>query len=263
MPVDATGKMSFDHIYTQPDPRDYFNTLRQFDYNIPQLAKPHFARIIREYRDRRQVNVPTVLDVGCSYGVNAALLKCDASMDELFERYRDLEADRMTLLAADRALARDRCAPVRFLGLDASQEALRYALEAGFLDGAIHADLEECEPTEEQRAQLDGVDLVISTGCIGYITEKTISRIVGEHRPWMAHFVLRMFPFDPVAETLSEAGYETVRHEGLFKQRRFATPQEQRRVLDTLLSVGADPRGLETDGWFYAQLYISKPRDGK
>jgi carnitine O-acetyltransferase len=137
---------------------------------------------------------------------------------------------------------------------------------AGFIDSAVHANLEEDEPTERQREQFAGTDVVISTGCLGYITDRTISRIVnanGERLPWMAHFVLRMFPFEPVAEPLEKLGYSTVRVERVFKQRRFASPEEQSRVLDRLSSNGVDPRGLEADGWLYAQLYLSRPRAAK
>ncbi|TDC49359.1 class I SAM-dependent methyltransferase [Actinomadura sp. KC345] len=268
MRVDTTGKISLDHIYTRPDPRAYFSTLRELGYIIPELAKPHFHRFIDEYREARQVRSPTVLDIGCSYGVNAALVKYGATMDELYDRYGGRDAHRHTrasLLSRDRELIRsgEHTSNLRFLGLDASDEALSYALEAGFLDGAVHADLENGEPTDEQRAQLAGTDLVISTGCLGYVTERTLLRVVeahGERRPWMAHFVLRMFPFEPIAEALGAAGYETVRRGGLFRQRRFATPQERSLVLDRLAGSGVDPAGLETDGWFYAQLHISKPR---
>jgi carnitine O-acetyltransferase len=76
----------------------------------------------------------------------------------------------------------------------------------------------------------------------------------------MAHFVLRMFPYEPVAETLAGLGYETEHIDGVFKQRRFASSEEQSKVLDTLSAAGVDPRGLEADGWLYAQLYISRPR---
>jgi carnitine O-acetyltransferase len=168
------------------------------------------------------------------------------------------------LLAADRALVgRAPLHKARFVGLDSSQPALSYALSAGFLEDAVHADLERADPTSEQRQRLVGLDLVISTGCIGYVTQETLSRIVqanGEHRPWMAHFVLRMFPFEPMADMLHEWGYDTVQLEGLFKQRRFASAVEQALVLDTLSTIGVDPADLETDGWLYAQLFVSRPR---
>jgi hypothetical protein len=264
---DATGKVSLDHIYTQPDPRAYFSTLRELDYCIPQLAKPYFNSLIQEYRESSQKLVVNVLDVGCSYGINAALLKFDATMDELYERYCGLDArqDRSALLTRDREFvhSRGRLKCTRFVGLDSSYPALSYAHLAGFLDEAVHADLEKCDPTERQRQQFAETDLVISTGCLGYVGGRTISRIVGVNggrRPWMAHFVLRMFPFEPIAESLAGFGYETIHPDGVFKQRRFASAREQALVLDTLSSVGVDPCGLEEDGWLYAQLYVSRPR---
>jgi hypothetical protein len=75
----------------------------------------------------------------------------------------------------------------------------------------------------------------------------------------MAHFVLRMFPFDPVEHALAGLGYRTVRVEEVFKQRRFASPEEQSLVLDRLSAAGVDARGLEAEGWLYAQLYLSRP----
>jgi carnitine O-acetyltransferase len=265
---DNTGKISFDHIYTQPDPRAYFSALRELDYCIPQLAKPYFIKLIQEYRESQRMHAPNVLDIGCSYGINAALLRCDATMDELYEHYCGLDArnqDRSTLLARDQDLvrSRDRLEDTRFVGFDSSRSALSYALSAGFIDGVMHADLERHDPTAQQREQLARTDIVISTGCIGYVSEATISRVAGAHgerRPWMAHFVLRMFPYEPVAESLAGLGYETEHIDGVFKQRRFASSEEQSKVLDTLSAAGVDPRGLEADGWLYAQLYISRPR---
>ncbi|MDT3443177.1 MULTISPECIES: class I SAM-dependent methyltransferase [unclassified Pseudofrankia] len=322
MDFDAAGKVSLGHVYDQPDPRSYFRTLGALGYRLPQLAKPYFSKIIDECQESRPDRRLRVLDVGCSYGVNAALLKLDVAMDELYDRYageigravgdpggghqdRDrgsvggqltaaptateatgttgLAADprtRATLVASDRALttARGGATDIEVIGLDASGPALAYALDAGFLDDALHADLESREPTEPERARLAGVDLVISTGCLGYVTGRTLTRIVtaatssdaaaepdaaagggGPGLPWMAHFTLRMFPFDPIAETLAGFGYQTVAVDRLFEQRRFASPQERDQVLATLAGVGVDPRRLEADGWLYAQLFISRP----
>jgi len=268
---DATGKVSLGHIYTAPDPRAYFSTLRELDYRIPELAKPYFRKLIEECRESLGIRAPNVLDIGCSYGINAALLKCDVTIDELYEHYCGPGAQSRTrrmLLARDRELvcSRNRRTYARFVGLDSSRPALSYALSAGFIDGAVHADLERRDPTEQERDQFAGTDLVISTGAVGYVSDRTISRVVsanGERKPWMAHFVLRMFPFEPVAESLAGSGYETVHIDRLFKQRRFASPEEQSLVLDTLSAVGVDPRGLEADGWLYAQLHLSRPRSAR
>jgi carnitine O-acetyltransferase len=69
-----------------------------------------------------------------------------------------------------------------------------------------------------------------------------------------------MYPFEPVADVLAGLGYETIHLDRVFKQRRFASREEQSLVLDTLSTMGLDPRGLEADGWLYAQLYLSRPR---
>ncbi|MGW5055079.1 class I SAM-dependent methyltransferase [Actinokineospora sp. NPDC004072] len=254
MDFDATGKVSLDHIYTAPDPRPFFSTLRGLDYRVPQLAKPHFTDLIARCGARR------VLDIGCSYGVNAALLRCDLTMDELFDRYPADDRTRAELLVADRELVRTRGRPAWFAGLDASRPALDYALAAGFLDAAVHADLETDEPTPAQRALFDTIDLVISTGCIGYVTEATLARVAGARTPWMAHFVLRMFPFAPIADRLDALGYQTEVVDRMFPQRRFASVEEQEQVLDTLAQAGVDPSGWETGGWLYARLHISRPR---
>jgi hypothetical protein len=214
--------------------------------------------------------VPTVVDVGCSYGVNAALLRCDATIDELYEHYRGAavaDLARHELVARDRAFVHSRRDPgaVRFVGLDCSEPALAYALDAGLLDDAVLADLESDTATGEQRARLAEADLVVSTGCLGYVGERTIRQVADAagrrgRLPWMAHFVLRMFSYDPIAESLSELGYETVHIEGVFKQRRFASAQEQALVLDNLARMpNVDPQGLEADGWMYAQLHLSLP----
>ncbi|HKN52926.1 MAG TPA: class I SAM-dependent methyltransferase [Amycolatopsis sp.] len=262
MAFDETGKISFDHIYTEPDPRAFFGTLREVDYQIPQLAKPYFTKLIDDYRTEREIAEPTVLDVGCSYGVNAALHRCDTAMDELYDHYAAGAAlDHDELVASDRQLVHSHAGTegTRFIGLDASGPALDYALSAGFLDHTIHADLEANDPSDEHQALLDGVDLVVSTGCVGYVTEKTLTRIARGARPWMAHFVLRMFSYEPVAASLAELGYETASIDGVFKQRRFASEEEQAQILDTLSAAGVDPSGLESEGWLYAQLYVSQP----
>jgi predicted TPR repeat methyltransferase len=256
MPFDSTGKISFDHVYTASDPRPFCAALRELDYHLPQLAKPYLAKLIEER------GTATVLDVGCSYGVNAALYRHDTTMDDLYAYYSSDEAaglDRAGLIARDRALpvAND----VRFIGLDVSAPALDYACAAGFLDAAVCADLEHDDPTDEQRALLAEADLVVSTGCIGYVSERTITRIAQPRRPAMAHFVLRMFSYAPIAESLAGLGYQTAGVEGVFKQRRFASADEQEQILDAVRANGLEPHELETEGWLCAQLYLSHPAD--
>ncbi|MGW4713830.1 class I SAM-dependent methyltransferase [Nocardia sp. NPDC004260] len=264
VPLDTTGKASFDDIYVRPDPRAYYARMSELDYRIPELAKPFFQQQIREYRASARVAVPTVLDLGCSYGVNAALLRLDTTIGELAEHYAAADTDRAGLIRRDRdrVAARAAVEDVRFLGMDAARPALEYAREAGLLHDVVHADLESGEPTDEQRALLATADLVVSTGCVGYITEKTLTRVATAHprrRPWMAHFVLRMFDFAPIEAELAALGYRTEQAPGLYEQRRFASAAEQAQVLNTLSANGIDTTGREDQGWLYANLYVSRP----
>ncbi|MEU1547791.1 class I SAM-dependent methyltransferase [Nocardia sp. NPDC005745] len=264
VPLHTTGKASFDDIYDRPDPRAYYARMSDLDYRIPELAKPFFQQQIREFRASARVAVPTVLDIGCSYGVNAALLRFDTTIGELAEHYAVADIDRAGLIRRDlaRVAARAATDDVRFLGMDASHPALDYAREAGLLHDVVHADLESGEPTDEQRALLATADLVVSTGCIGYVTEKTLTRVATAHprrRPWMAHFVLRMFDFAPIEAELAALGYRTEQAPGLYEQRRFASPAEQAQVLNTLSANGIDTTGREDQGWLYANLYVSRP----
>ncbi|MFC9895672.1 class I SAM-dependent methyltransferase [Nocardia sp. NPDC127579] len=263
VPLHTTGKASFDDIYDRPDPRDYHARLAELDYRIPELARPYFEQQIRECRAATGAEQLTVLDIGCSYGVNAALLRLGASMADLADLY-ETGTDRADLIRRDRArlAAVDRLPEVRFLGMDASRPALEYATAAGLLHDAVHADLEDAEPTDAQRAVLAAADLVISTGCVGYVTERTLARIAAarpQRPPWMAHFVLRMFDFAPIEQRLSALGYRTVRLPGMFEQRRFASAAERSQVLETLAAKGIDTAGYEAQGWLYATLYVSRP----
>ena len=107
-------------------------------------------RLIDEYRRvRADVAVPTVLDIGCSYGINAALLKYDAhhgrAVRPLRRRRRPAPGDPRRAAGPGPGagpLRRTGATHVRFSGSTPPSRALAYALEAGFLDGAVHADLE-------------------------------------------------------------------------------------------------------------------------
>lgn len=263
--LDSTGKASFDDIYDRPDPRAYYTRMSELDYRIPELAKPHFQQLLADHRAATGITNPTVLDIGCSYGVNAALLRMDRGMTELVEHYRDSPAQNTAeLVAHDRAelAAHDRLPGVRFIGMDSSSPALDYARTAGLLHATVHADLEVADPSEAQRRILATADLVISTGCVGYVTESTLLRVARAHGgklPWMAHFVLRMFSFEPIATRLAELGYRTELAPGAFAQRRFASDEEREQVLNSLAAKDIDTSDLESDGRLYAQLYLSRP----
>ena len=265
---DDTGKIVLDDIYDQPTPAPYYTKLSALGYCIPQQAKPHFEQAIAARRAVGNGDAVKIVDVGCSYGVNAALIKHGQSINGLTSHYRELTQQG---LAHDEVLAADQefyAAPeserTTIVGVDASQNAIDYAVSAGILDGGVAADFETGAPDAAQADLLGGSDLIISTGCYGYISETTLDRLLDVNdgrQPWMAHFVLRMFDYEPAAESLEQRGYVTRQLGAPVRQRRFASAEERAHVLENLDARGVDPTGREADGWYYAELHVSCPED--
>jgi hypothetical protein len=152
----------------------------------------------------------------------------------------------------------------RIIAADVSASALDYALDVGLVDDTVAHDFEAEPPPPDLAVKLADVDLIISTGAVGYVTEKTFDAIMNAsgRTPWVVSFVLRMFDYDPIAQQLERAGLVTEKlRSAAFVQRRFQDEDEAKQVNDMLRGKGIDPTGLESDGLLYAELYVSRPRD--
>lgn len=262
------AKANMDHIYNQNDPRMYFGELGKLNYAIPGIAKPIFQQLISHLQRRRNDTI-RVLDLGCSYGVNAALLKHNLSLGELFEHWGQKKLKDATseeVIANDRQFFADLGEPeyIEVIGLDLAKNAIAYAEDVGLLDEGFATNLETNLLPATAKEELASVDLVASTGCIGYVTEKSFERLLPAitqgQSPWMGNFVLRMFPFDAIEETLNDWGYVTEKlTDQTFFQRRFASTDEQEQMLEHLSDQGIDPTGMEAEGDLLAEFYLSRP----
>ncbi|MFJ4525630.1 hypothetical protein ACIP4Y_32590 [Streptomyces sp. NPDC088810] len=263
------GKSRFDDIYVQPDPRAYFTRLAALDYEIPHHAQPVFRQLAAEraaYGDGRAGRL-VVLDLCCSYGINAALLNHEVTLAELYERYTSDTARRMSpeeLAAWDREFYAERRRPdtLRVYGLDIAAPAVRYAREAGLLVAGFTDDLERVPPGPELRAALPEVGLITLTGGGSYITERTFAALLdGARRPvWVSAFVLRTVAYEPVVRKLATYGLRTtVDASRTYPQRRFTDEGERQYAIDAVRALGGDPSGLEEAGRFHSVLYDSRP----
>ncbi|KYK43865.1 hypothetical protein A1D31_37695 [Bradyrhizobium liaoningense] len=260
------SKAIFDDIYALDDPRAYFSVLGGLDYMIPDVAEPVVRQILAAKASATGLK-PVVLDVGCSYGINAAVHRFPLTFGGLRHRYarREMRAiSSETLVRLDRHFyaAWPDVGLARFIGLDVSAPAISYATNVGLLEQGIVADLEK-EPLSTDAAHiLRSADIIMSTGCIGYITEKTFSKILDatDKCPWIISFVLRMFPFKSFASTFAGHGLVTERLSGAtFIQRRFRDAEEFEGCLASLAALGLDATGLESEGLFHADLILSRP----
>lgn len=264
------GKATFDHIYNQPDPRAYYTTLREYDYQIPNHVQQVFGELIQE-RSERDGRPPRVFDLACSYGINAALLRYSVTFQDLARRYSSRDLQRMIpedILESDRVYFERRLLPDApiFHGCDVATNAVRYGVGVGLLMGGWDANLEKEEPDTEMREALAQTDLVTVSSAIGYLTYRTISTVFAdipkERRPWFAAFSLRTAPIDPVAHALRDYGLELATLTGrTVRQRRFVDEEEQANAIESIQKRGYVVDGHETDGYWHAQLYVGMPVD--
>ncbi|WP_146339539.1 hypothetical protein [Nesterenkonia sp. NBAIMH1] len=257
-------KASFTDIYTAPDPRGYLRELSQYDYQVPQNALPW----ILPQLPAGQPESTQVLDLCCSYGFNAMLLNHTASLWQLRARYQDPSLDDVApadLIAQDRdfyASMRSKRAQIR--GLDISQPAIDYATGAGLLEAGWAENLEEHAPSASLADGICGTQLITCTGGISYITDATITRVLeclerpGEVRA--ALFALRQFDMGPIQEAFARFGVTLTRQPGAhLRQRQFVSEDEHTQAVKETEKRGLDPTGLEADGWYYADVFLTQP----
>ena len=267
------GKANFDHVYDLPDPRGYFVTLGALDYRAPAHGSRVFSALLRAMGRDDEIS-PKVLDLCCSYGVNAALLKYDLTLDDLYARYgsedlRDLSSEELAAADADFYAGHLKTTPPEIVGTDVAANAVSYALRTGLLDAGTGENLEQDEPTQDLRRYARSSRLVTVTGGVGYIWQGTFDRALrcvagngsdAENAPWVAAFAVRFVDYTPVAAVLSEHGLATERvSTRTFAQRRFKDAGEREHVLRQLSVAGIDPAGKEETGWYHADLYLSRP----
>lgn len=263
-PLTGTRKTNFDDLYTQPDPRRYYEVLSRLDYQIPRRAAPVFRAVLeasrRDGRDR------IMLDVCCSYGINSAHLFCPGDRQPAAAWYAGRETGALSsdeLAEADRRRHAGRHGGLTVLGLDASAPAIGYARRAGLLTWGWAEDLETADPSPELTAGITDVGLIVSTGGVGYVGRRTFERLLRAVRHpenlWLAVFVLRVFDYTPIADLLNDYGLVTENLGTTFPQRRFADDAERQAALHDVRRRGLDPAGKEAAGWYHAECFLTRP----
>jgi carnitine O-acetyltransferase len=217
-----------------------------------------------------------MLDIGCSFGMGSAFVKYGCSFDEMVAFF-STRAPRDLYAACEAMRAWINVTPtpydVRCVGIDSSKPAIHFAMRAGLLDGGISRDFEDPEinPNTEELSWLRSCNLLISTGAIGYVTDRTMTHVVreagkdhpSEFGPLALLTILRIFDDAPIGKVFKEYGYRFEKVPGIMlPQRRFADEVEQKSVLKILHDKGLDTGGWEDQGKQFAELFIAaKPDD--
>ncbi|MEV5238028.1 hypothetical protein AB0K89_02675 [Streptomyces cinnamoneus] len=261
------GKSSFDDVYGRADPRAYFARLAPLHYQVPHHAQPVFRGVLADRIRAEPAGAPvTVVDLCCSYGINAALINHDVTLQDLYDRYTGPDTAGLSvgeLIAGDKEFYAERRRPdaVRIVGVDASPPAVAYAAAVGLLDAAFAANLETTPVGASLADALASAGLITVTGGLSYIGPRTFDAVCApaRGRAWVAAFAVRPVDYQPVADALRRNGLVTRAGARTYRQRRFTDADEQRRVLARVRAAGLDPTGMETTGYYYATLYQSRP----
>jgi hypothetical protein len=109
------------------------------------------------------------------------------------------------------------------------------------------------------------VDLIISTGTVGYIGPGAFTRILDlctdTATVWIATFALRLVDFDPYARILLDYGLTTETYPDAFVQRNIVDAAELVGTMDCAQRRGLAMNGLEGTGRLFANLYLSCAAD--
>ncbi|MEV8455709.1 hypothetical protein AB0467_13765 [Streptomyces sp. NPDC052095] len=272
---DAPVSMTrFDEVYSRPDPRAYFAALGPLGYQTPRHAQSVFRGLLPfadgpggGARPAGRGSGAEVLDICCSYGLNAALLNHRVTWEELSERYTSPPVVRMTteeLIESDRRYyaARRREDAVPVVGLDISAPAIAYARAVGLLAEGFAENLETGPPGPGLRRATREVRLITVTGGASFLSGRTFAALLEdrEEPPWVAAFVLRTGSYRAIAESLDRFGLTTQEYTArTYPQRRFTGADEQRGAVAAVRAAGNDPRGKETDGYFHTALHLARP----
>jgi len=262
-------KKDFTSIYTEKFPNAYLKEMKRLDYRIPDKTKPLYLSIVKQLYKKLSKKI-RILDIGSSYGINSALMKYDLKMSELDNFFlKEERTIKQSKLFFENLPLDD---TFDFYQIDISEPALEFSERTGLCNQGICMNLESGNQHVKEIPQFD---VVIATGCIGYIGYKAFSTLFeiikrqqyeydvsnSKKGPIFAFSVLRIFDMEEIEKTFDHHGYSLVKTDlKPIRQRRFADMEEKQKTVSLLHNKGIDTKWLEDDGHFYANFYIASPK---
>ncbi len=271
-------KKKFTDIYTQNSPYQYLNEMRNLHYRIPDATKPLYKSLAKQlYQNlNRPINI---LDLGSGYGINSAILTFDLTMSDLDNFFLKNEKP-PTIKQTKQFFAQQphRNSKLNFYHIDISAPALKFSEEAGLCKGSLCVNLENDNPNMPE--EFFPIDLVIATGCVGYIGYRSFGRlfeILNEYQakvestqrspritPIFAFSILRIFPIDKITRAFDYYGLTLKKSEmEPICQRRFVNEDEMQQTISLLQDSGIATSNLEEMGSFFADFYVGCPIEKK
>jgi len=268
--IELKVKKDFSDIYMQKFPNAYLKEMKRLDYRIADKTKPLYISIAKQLYKKTLQKKINIIDIGSSYGINSMLMKYNLTMSDVDDFFLgqepSIEQSKQFFenLSSDDALD--------FYQIDISQPALEFSENVGLCKKGICVNLEsENLPIQD----LPQADMIIATGCIGYIGYMAFSNLFelikkqqsesnlesSEKGPVFAFSVLRMFDMEKIQKVFDYHGYSLVKSDIIpIRQRRFSDSEEKYKTIYLLHDKGIDTKRLEDDGHFYADFYIANSK---
>ena len=267
---ELAAKKDFTDIYTQDSPHAYLNEMQRLQYRIADLTKPLYLSMAEHLFNKlgRPLNI---LDIGSSYGINSALMRYDLTMSQLGEFF--LKGDKPTKDQTRQFFENHTTNDtLNFYQIDISKQALQFSEDTGLCKKGMDVNLETCHA--DSLKGLPEFDMVIATGCIGYIGYKAFSNLLelmkrrkssstqhGTQNVTFAFSALRIFDMKKIQKTFDDHDYTLVKVDiKPIRQRQFSDADERLQILSLLQSKGIDTKLYEDDGYLYADFYVANPK---
>ncbi len=260
----------FDDAYNQPDCRMYARMMDALGYTHHDHAVPVFLRAMDALCRVRGLEAPRVFDFASSYGFVTAMLTRQITSRAFLARYRDPEFDALgsgDMILRDRAWLAElprRLPAAHVAGLDVCANAVAYGRKVGLFDQAFSEDLQTAPPSAALADCLARTDIIVECGSVAHLMPRALDRILsaaGPKKPWVITSPVRGNERAQAFEILRAHGLSVEPLGGPFPHRRFDSPEEQARATAIARAAGHDTAGLEDEGHFYAQVYLSRPED--
>ena len=265
-------KKDFTDIYTQDSPYEYLKEMDRLEYSISDSTKLLYNSILKQLEETlsRPINV---LDLGSSYGINSSLMKYNLTMSELSDFFLNGSepTKKETKQFYKGCTSNDN---INFYQIDISEEALKFSEEMNLCERGINIDLESEKLNLLE--SLPQIDIVIATGCVGYIGYKAflnLLKVIKNRQsnsneseteydyPIFAFSVLRMFDMKDIEEVFEMYDYSIVKSDiKPIHQRSFSDPKEKTQTVTLLHDMGINTEKYEDDGNFYADFYIARSK---
>jgi len=260
----------FDDIYNLEECSAYFRAMDHAGFRTAHHAVVEFSKTRDALARMRGLETVNVIDFASGYGIAAALMRHDISLDDVLSRYRDTWYDQASagdVIATDAKWygARKRHdMHDSFAGIDIADRALNYGCEVGIFDAGFAEDLQTGAPSEGLQRWLSTCDLIVECGSVAHMLPGALARVLdaSARRPWVITAPIRGNDTREAIEVMQSRGMVVeVLAAPPFRHRRFADADEQMRAIANARARGHETDGYESTGYFYAQMFLARPED--